>query len=82
MSENLSDFPEALRGEPEVMPWDTGEPLRWQWGRHAGLALREFKSQELIYMRRQVERRNGAGTYFQMYLDEIDAILTERGGEI
>lgn len=82
MSEELSDFPAAFQ-TPDVMPWEMPtDGIRWPWGRHAGRPLREFASRELIYMRRHVVRRNGAGSYFQKLLDEIDAILTERGGEL
>jgi len=82
VSEELSDFPAAF-GKPDAMPWEEElPPLLWQWGADAGKPLRECSSTDLLRKRREIERRNGTGSYFQMYLDEIEQILTEREGEL
>ena len=81
MSEELSDFPRAFARLDPPLPWEVPDSgIVWQWGRNAGKLLHAFRSEELIHMRKLVERKQGRGSYFQMYLDEIERVLTERQG--
>ena len=63
------------------MPWDeTEEPICWPFGPRSGESLTAFSSAALLRMRRQVEEKNGAGSYFLPLLTAIDGVLFEREG--
>ncbi len=79
--ERLDEFPEQLRGEPEVMPWEeTSAPVVWPFGTRAGTPLKDFSSNALLRMRGEVERKNGKGSYFVPLLEAIEQVLRSREG--
>jgi hypothetical protein len=81
VSEELSDFPAALR-DTETYPWEESEPpILWPFGNRAGTPLGDFSSTALVRMRGEVERRNGRGSYFDFLLASVDEVLLARMGE-
>jgi hypothetical protein len=81
MSDDLSEFPKALRDDT-LMPWEApivpAAGMIWQWGLDAGKALGAIESKELLRKRRWLEGRNGN---FERLIQAIDEELTSRGGE-
>ena len=77
-SESLDDFPAALHDDP--MPWETPRPelIVWPWGVESGKALTRFGSEDLLAKRRRLAQH---GKHYEYLIEEIDRILTERGGE-
>ena len=82
MTEELSDFPAALR-DTETYPWEEQpEPVLWPFGASAGTPLGDFSTLALHAKRKQVEAKNGNGHYFDALLTAIDEIILDRRGEI
>lgn len=80
MTEELSDFPEALR-DTERYPWEElVEPYRWLWGADRGKPLIDIDSRELLRKRRWLTERMGPGRCYMGLVQEIDRVLTERQG--
>jgi len=79
--ERLDEFPDALIDGSDY-PWEQEErTIIWPFGPRAGTLLTGFSSNALLRMRRQVERKNGMGSYFLPLLQAIDKVLMSRMGE-
>jgi len=80
VAERLDEFPDALR-DTTVYPWDETEaPICWPFGERAGEPLTAFSSNALLRMRREVEAKNGRGSYFLPLIEAIDEVLLSREG--
>lgn len=83
MTERLDEFPEALKDDT-VYPWDipkdAGEKYIWLWGLDYGKPLEDLDSRELVRKRAWLESQMGPGRCYQGLIQEIDKVLTERGG--
>ena len=79
-SDGLDEFPDALR-DTTVYPWEeTDPPICWPFGERAGEPRTAFSSNALLRMRREVEAKNGRGSYFLPLIEAIDEVLLSREG--
>ena len=83
MTERLDEYPNF--GEEEPLPWEPDyESLTicpFSNMKSFGKPLQSLKSETLLAIRAECEKRNGKfGSYFGGLIVEIDEMLTERGG--
>ena len=83
MTERLDEYPNF--GEEEPLPWEPDyESLTicpFSNMKSFGKPLESLTSTQLLAVRREAERRNGKlGTYFQPLIEQVEAVLRERGG--
>ena len=84
MTDPLSSYPDF--GPPEIMPWDDDyRPATicpFSNMKSFGKPLQSLKSETLLAIRRECEKRNGKfGSYFGPLIVEIDEMLEERQDE-
>ena len=83
--DRMDEYPEALRRPGELLPWESGyQPVitvPFPNLRCFGEPLTTLTSFQLLSVRKECERRNGASDYFAPLMEKIDEILVERGGE-